>query len=74
MRRAQKLRRAGTVTVQVEVPAEVYDALLKQGPKALNRTDEALRRAAGLRKRSRENYRRIRGFELGMRLPRLRRI
>jgi uncharacterized protein (DUF4415 family) len=51
MRRAKKVRRTGTVTVQVDVPVEVYDALLKRGPNVVERINEALRRAAGLRKR-----------------------
>ena len=51
MRRAKKVRRSGTVAVQVDVPIEVYDALLKRGPDAIGRISDALRRAAGLRKR-----------------------
>jgi hypothetical protein len=51
MRRANKVRRAGTIPVQVDVPVEVYDALMRQGPNALGRINEALRRAAGVRKR-----------------------
>lgn len=37
MRRANKVRRSGTIAVQVDVPVEVYDALLKRGPDAIER-------------------------------------
>lgn len=50
MCRAKKVRRTGTVPVQVDVPVEVFDALLRKGPHGEKRINEALRRAAGLRK------------------------